>query len=57
MDFVKKNVFTRTREVERHIERERERDRCVRRCALGKEEGVRAKTKRVKMSSEKNGSF
>ncbi len=28
-------------------------------CALGKEEGVRAKTKRVKMSSEKkkNGSF
>ena len=50
-------MFTRTREVERHIERERERDRCVRRCALGKEEGVRAKTKRVKMSSEKMAPF
>jgi len=30
---------------------------CKKGCALGKEEGVRAKTKRVKMSSEKNGSF
>jgi hypothetical protein len=37
--------------------RERERDRCVKGCALGKEEGVRAKIKRVKMASEKMAPF
>ncbi len=47
----KKNVLIRTREREMQIKRER--DRCVKWCALGKEEGVRAKTKRVKMASEK----
>jgi hypothetical protein len=30
---------------------------CKKGCALGKEEGVRAKTKRVKMSSEKMAPF
>ncbi len=48
---LKKNVLIRVREIQR------KRDRCVKGCALGKEEGVRAKTKRVKMSSEKMAPF
>ena len=59
MDFqkliLKKNVLIRTREREMQIKRER--DRCVKWCALGKEEGVHAKTKPVKMASEKRAPF
>ncbi len=51
VNFEKKCVDKNERERERH------RERCVKGCALGKEEGVRGKTKRVKMSSEKMAPF
>jgi hypothetical protein len=48
VDFVKKNVLIRERD------RYRERERAARK---GEEEGVRAKTKPVKMASEKMAPF
>ena len=57
VNFEKKCVDKNERERERERCTDKERDRCVKGCALGKEEGVRAKTKPVKMASEKMALF